>query len=76
MNERLGADADDVTKALTAEKIPRHLINDALEIARQQGGFTIFAVVDALTKLSQKVHFAGDRTQLDAKVGQLLALAA
>ena len=47
-----------------------------MEIARAQGGFTIFAIVDALTKLSQKVQHAGDRTELDVKVGQLLALAA
>lgn len=76
MNERLGSDADEVTKVLAAEKIPRHLIKDAMEIARQQGGFTIFALVDALTKLSQKVQHAGARTELDAKIGQLLALAA
>lgn len=76
MTERLGTDADEVTKVLAAEKIPRHLIKDAMEIARQQGGFTIFALVDALTKLSQKVQHAGDRTELDVKVGQLLALSA
>ena len=76
MTERLGSDADEVTKVLAAEKIPRHLIKDAMEIARQQGSFTIFALVDALTKLSQKVQHAGDRTELDARIGQLLTLAA
>ncbi|HBE67042.1 MAG TPA: DUF932 domain-containing protein [Planctomycetaceae bacterium] len=76
MTERLGDDAEEVTKVLSAEKIPRGLIKDAMEIARQHGGFTIFALVDALTKLSQKVAYAGDRTELDSRVGQLLALAA
>lgn len=76
MTERLGHDADEVTKVLSAEKIPRGLIKDAMEIARQHGGFTIFALVDALTKLSQKVNYAGDRTELDSRIGQLLALAA
>ena len=76
MTERLGKDAEEVTKALSAENIPRNLIKDAMEIARQQGGFTIFSLVDALTQLSQKVRYAGDRTELDAKIGQLLALAA
>ncbi|QDV83707.1 DUF932 domain-containing protein [Planctomycetes bacterium TBK1r] len=76
MTERLGDDADEVTKVLSAEKIPRGLIKDAMEIARTQGGFTIFALVDALTKLSQKVNYAGDRTELDSRIGQLLALAA
>jgi len=75
MGERLGRDADEVVKRLSAEKIPRHLINDAMELARQRGGYTIFALVDALTKLSQKVSFAGDRAELDVKIGQLLSLA-
>lgn len=76
MTERLGSDADEVTKVLSAENIPRGLIKDAMEIASKQGAFTIFAVVDALTKLSQKVNYVGDRTELDSKIGQLLALAA
>ena len=76
MTERLGNDADEASKALSAEKIPRNLIKDAMEIAQQQGGFTIFALVNALTKLSQKSRYAGDRTELDARIGQLLALAA
>ena len=76
MTERLGNDADEVTMVLSAKKIPRGMIKDAMEIARAQGGFTIFALVDALTKLSQKVTYAGDRTELDSRIGQLLALAA
>jgi hypothetical protein len=45
-------------------------------MARQQGGFTIFSIVDALTRLSQRVSCAGDRAELDAKIGALLALVA
>jgi len=75
MTERLGDDAEEVAKVLSAEKIPRSLIKDAMEIARRQGGFTIFALVDALTQLSQKVSYAGDRAELDVRIGQLLALA-
>jgi hypothetical protein len=76
MTEKLGSDADEVTKLLAGHKIPRSLIKDALNIARERGGFTIFAIVDALTQLSQKVTNAGDRTDLDSKVGRLLSLAA
>ncbi|WP_286178130.1 DUF932 domain-containing protein [Rhodopirellula sp. JC639] len=76
MTERLGNDADEVGSVLSAEKIPRQLIKDAMELAQQQGAFTIFALVDALTKLSQRTVYAGDRTELDARIGQLLALAA
>jgi hypothetical protein len=75
MTAKLGSDADEVIKRLSQEGIPRHLIKDAMEIAQQQGGFTIFALVDALTRLSQRVTLAGDRMELDAKIGQLLSLA-
>ena len=76
MNERLGSDADDVVKQLTQHGIPRTLVKDAMELAREQGGFTIFALVDALTRISQSVRLAGDRAELDAKIGALLMLAA
>ena len=72
---KLGEDAEEVAKVLTKEGLSRSLATDALEIARQQGRFTIFAVVDALTRLSQRVSYAGDRVEIDAQVGTLLALA-
>lgn len=75
MTERLGTDPEDVSKVLAANKIPANLVTEAMEIARQQGGFTIFAMVDALTKLSQRTRYAGDRVELDARIGQLLRLA-
>lgn len=75
MEERLGADADESLKALLQNGIPRHLAAEALEIAKQQGRFTIFSFVDALTRATQKVRFAGERVEADAKVSALLALA-
>lgn len=47
-----------------------------MKIARQQGRFSIFALVDALTRVSQECVNAGDRLDLDQKAAQLLALAA
>ena len=76
MTERLGDDAEAVMKILAKEGIPRHLANQALEIAKEQGAFTIFALVDALTRLTQTFVYAGDRMEADAKVSALLALAA
>lgn len=76
MTERLGDDAEAVMKTLAKEGIPRHLANQALEIAKEQGAFTIFALVDALTRLTQSIVYAGDRMEADAKVSALLALAA
>ena len=76
MRQTLGADAEAVVKELTKNGIPRNLARDATEIARQQGRFTIFSLVDALTRLTQKAKYVGDRTEADAKVAALLALAA
>lgn len=75
MTEKLGDDAEYVATRLGKEGIPRNLIKDAMKIAQKQGGFTIFALVDALTKASQKIKYTGDRTELDVRIGQLLALA-
>ena len=75
MQESLGADAESVAKELARNGIPRNLACDAIEIARQQGAFTIFALVDALTRLTQKAKYAGDRVAADAKAASLLALA-
>ena len=75
MQTRLGSDAEEVGKELTKHGIPQHYIKDALEIARAQGGFTIFALVDALTRLTQRVTFVADRAEADFKVAQLLSLA-
>lgn len=75
MTERLGSDSEEVAKVLAAKKIPASLVKEAMEIARTQGGFTIFSIVDALTKLSQRTRYAGDRAELDARIGQLLSLA-
>ena len=51
-------------------------LTKALPSATSHGRATIFSVVDALTRHSGKMNFAGDRTALDHKISQLLALAA
>jgi hypothetical protein len=76
MQEQLGSDADESLKALLQNGIPRSLAVEALEIAKRQGRFTIFSLVDALTRATQKCRFAGDRAEADAKVSSLLGLAA
>ena len=74
--ESLGEDADEVLKALAGHGISRALAKQALEIARQRGRFTIFSLVDALTRLSGEIKYAGDRLDFDQKASALLALAA
>jgi len=76
METKLGSDADEVAKTLTERGITQSLAKEALRFAERQGAFTLFAVVDALTRLSGKLEFAGDRTDADEKASWLLALAA
>lgn len=75
MTEKIGRDADEVIDQLNKEGIPRTLIKEAMKIAEKNGAFTIFSLIDALTKITQQVQIAGDRLALDAKIGQLLSLA-
>ncbi len=76
MTERLGSDADDVMKVLQRHGVTRGLAKEALDIAEAQGAFTIFAVVDAITRLTARMKFAGDRAEADQKAGSLLAFVA
>jgi len=73
--ETLGPTAEEAMTVLQQQGITKSLAKAALEIARQRGRFTIFAVVDALTRLSAKIAHAGDRAEADEKSGRLLALA-
>jgi hypothetical protein len=72
---RLGDTAEDVAKVLFKHGIPRDLAKQALLLAERQGRFTIFSLVDALTKVAGKLQNAGDRIEADEKAGALLALA-
>ena len=76
METKLGSDADEVMKVLTQNGITRTLAKKALEVAQEQGRFTIFALVDALTRLSGESEFAGERTESDRQAAKLLELAA
>lgn len=78
MQQSLGTEAAKVIEKL--REIPKFelresLLTEALVSARQQGAFTVFSIVDALTKLSQRVKYAGDRLELDRQAARLLTLA-
>lgn len=75
MKESLGTEADDVLPLLTKHGIGRAIAKEALEIARTSGGFTIFSVVDAITRIASRMQYVGDRTEIDATASSLLALA-
>lgn len=76
MNTRIGDTDEDALGLLREHGIGKALAAESLEIAKEHGGLTIFAVVDALTRISQHVNFAGDRARADAHASQLLALVA
>jgi len=75
MDTQLGENADEVRAALSKAGISRVLARQAIELAQQQGRFTVFNMVDALTKLSRHIVNAGDRTEVDQQAGSLLTLA-
>ena len=76
METRLGDDAEEVAEVLSKAGVGQALGKKALEIACEQGRFTIFALVDALTRLSGEMKNAGERADADQKAGRLLQLAA
>ena len=76
MQTKLGDDIDEVRAALTKQGVSRALAREAVGLAQKQGRFTVFAMVDALTKLSRHLVNAGDRTEVDQQAGKLLTLAA
>jgi hypothetical protein len=76
MQNTLGTDAEEVLQQLTARGFSRTVIQEALRSAERQGRFTIFALVDALTRAAGTLKFAGDRLLADQQAASLLALAA
>lgn len=74
LEAKLGSDAEETIKALTKSGINRTLAKEALKIAEQKGGFTIFSLVDALTRLAGQLTNAGDRLEADRQAAGLLAI--
>lgn len=76
MEQKLGDDRDEVLRTLTDNGISRPVAQQALQVAElEHGRFTIFALVDTLTRLARRQANAGDRLDLDRKAAGLLALA-
>ncbi len=72
----LGDDSEATLKALSGRGIPQNSIRQALEMITASGSrFTVFALVDALTRLSGQIRHAGDRAEVDSRIGRLLSLA-
>lgn len=74
MTEKLGDDAEETLKVLNRQGINRSLAKEAMEIAKEKGIFTVWALVDALTVIAGKSKHAGERLEVDEKASQLLSL--
>jgi histone H3/H4 len=75
MQTRLGNDSEEALEALGKHGVTKTLAKRALELARENGRFTIFSLVDALTRIAGEEKNAGDRVGADIKAAKLLALA-
>ena len=75
MSDQMGSHADDALKKLLKRGFRRKLAEAALELAGRQGSFSIFSIVDALTQLTQRTSYIGERTELDLQAARLLELA-
>jgi hypothetical protein len=75
MATTLGESSDQVLKLLSGRGITRSVAKEALKIAQESGRFTVFSVVDALTRLNGRMKNVGERTDADVKAASLLAMA-
>ena len=71
--KQLGRDVEEVTKLLRQQGIPMGMIKNAAKVVRND--HSTFAWVDALTRSSGLIKFAGARASIDQKIGGLLSLA-
>ena len=76
MNTTLGQDADEVHKVLGKHGVSIRLAEQAVQLAGPQAPYSVFAIVDALTRIAGHYENAGDRLVLDQKAATLLSLAA
>lgn len=75
MDTKLGDDAEEVQKVLSQNGVARGLAKEAIAMAQDNGRFTVFAMVDALTRIAGRIVNAGERMTVDQKAAQLLTLA-
>lgn len=76
MQTTLGDNAEEVQKLLSQNGVARSLAKEAITMAQNNGRFTVFAMVDALTRIARTMVNAGERLAVDQKAAQLLTLAA
>ena len=76
MQTPFGEDAEEVRKQLAKHGVSSRLAEQVVQVAEQQASFSVFGIVDAMTRLAGRYENAGDRLLVDQKAASLLSLAA
>jgi hypothetical protein len=77
MQEKLGTDADEVTKVLLKYDLGKEAGSRAVKQLGDAGKpSTLWNLVDSLTPQNVSLTFAGDRMDADQKVAKLVSLSA
>ena len=66
--------AVDYLNAAMEDGDPDVLLVALRDVVKAQGGFTIWSVVDALTRLARESRYVGNRTVADQKAASLLTM--
>ena len=68
--------SDDAHKLLAQHGISSRIAEQVVQLAGQRTPYTVFGVVDALTRIAGRYENAGDRLVVDQKAASLLSVAA
>ncbi len=75
MATTFGEDAEEVHKLLAKHGVPSRLAEQVVQLVGPHTPYTLFGVVDALTRIAGRYENAGDRLVVDQKAASLLSLA-
>ena len=70
-----GEDADEVRQTLAKHGVSSRLADQAIELVAPWETYSVFGIVDALTRIAGRSQNAGDRLLVDQKAASLLSLA-
>ena len=76
MGTNLDPNMERILGLLGSYGVRRSLAQQAVDHAKQEGALTIFSIVEALTRLSQDMPYAGERVTADAAASRLLTMVA
>ena len=75
METPFGEDAEEVHKLLGKHGVSSRLAEQVVQTVGQRTPYTVFGIVDALTRIAGRYENAGDRLVVDQKAASLLSLA-